>query len=384
MGSIILLHLLLLHLLLLLTLVLPAKTADDDEVVEIHMQEPTHGKWRPSVAVSLNLELRSGGALAERMRSTPDAFSVCYTGGLETSCHAITSSQTLPSIFVKEPSAETGHVATVTAWLQEERQPNDFILHLDNGRPKAVLWNNTNQAVTSLRSRLDAILASEDKEGQPEEEVQLLRSLLETAMEDEHEVVRSQLGSFVKSVGFGTYGLEHAAFHFWGSSNARIKFGRFCAFATAVEFFLDGNHLMGGPSTFPFQELGGELGFPGMLGYLPAVEAGRSMNTGKGAITFGSDVWVGKSAVFLSGVTVGHGAVVATRAVVTRDVPPYAVVAGNPARVVRRRFNDTVVERLLELQWWNWSHERIGGVAGLLGGGDIDAFLLALEEAAPS
>ena len=73
-------------------------------------------------------------------------------------------------------------------------------------------------------------------------------------------------------------------------------------------------------------------------------------NNGKGPIAFGSDVWVGRGAVFMSGVTVGHGAVIATRAVVTKDVPPYAVVAGNPARVVRQRFPPDVQARLLKVR----------------------------------
>jgi len=88
-------------------------------------------------------------------------------------------------------------------------------------------------------------------------------------------------------------------------------------------------------------------------------------------------VWVGKGAVSLSGVRVGHGAVVGTRAVVTKDVPPYSVVVGNPARVVKLRFDNATVSRLLKVAWWDWSHERIGEAldqGGLLSE-DIGAFL---------
>ena len=79
----------------------------------------------------------------------------------------------------------------------------------------------------------------------------------------------------------------------------------------------------------------------------------------KGDIVIGNDVWIGYEAVILSGVTIGDGAVIGTRAVVTKDVPPYAIVGGVPAKLIRKRFDEDVISRLVELRWWDWDKERI-------------------------
>ena len=79
----------------------------------------------------------------------------------------------------------------------------------------------------------------------------------------------------------------------------------------------------------------------------------------KGDIIIGNDVWIGYEAVILSGITIGDGAIIGTRAVVTKDVPPYTIVGGVPAKPIRKRFDDVTIARLLELKWWDWSEERI-------------------------
>ena len=81
----------------------------------------------------------------------------------------------------------------------------------------------------------------------------------------------------------------------------------------------------------------------------------------KGNITIGNDVWIGYEAVILSGVTIGDGAIIGTRSVVTKDVPPYTIVGGAPARVIKKRFSDDVIEKLLKIKWWNWPVEKIAG-----------------------
>jgi acetyltransferase-like isoleucine patch superfamily enzyme len=96
-----------------------------------------------------------------------------------------------------------------------------------------------------------------------------------------------------------------------------------------------------------------------------------------GRIVVGNDVWIGRGAVIRAGVTIADGAVVGARAVVTQDVRPYAIVAGDPARERRRRFGDEQVAALLEIAWWTWPDERIRAHAALLCAGDVDAFLLA-------
>ena len=98
---------------------------------------------------------------------------------------------------------------------------------------------------------------------------------------------------------------------------------------------------------------------------------------GRGDTVVGNDVWTGWKSTILPGVTIGDGAIVAARAVVTRDVPPYAVVAGNPARIVRMRYGPRDVERLLRLRWWDWDAERITRNIPAIAGGDVDALAAA-------
>lgn len=126
----------------------------------------------------------------------------------------------------------------------------------------------------------------------------------------------------------------------------RLIIGRFCAIAAGVRFLLPGaNHADRGPSTFPFGIFG-----PPWDSTMDLVLSAPS----RGDTVVGNDVWFGYDALVLPGVKIGHGAVVAAASVVASDVPPYTVVAGNPARIVRRRFDDADTERLLRAAWWDW------------------------------
>jgi virginiamycin A acetyltransferase len=131
----------------------------------------------------------------------------------------------------------------------------------------------------------------------------------------------------------------------------RLVIGRFCAIASGVRFVMPGaNHADRGPSTYPFGIFG-----PPWDATMDIVMSAPS----RGDTNVGHDVWLGYSALVLPGVTIGHGAVVAAASVVARDVAPYAVVAGNPAQVVRMRFPEQDVERLLRAAWWNWPIELV-------------------------
>lgn len=143
----------------------------------------------------------------------------------------------------------------------------------------------------------------------------------------------------------------------------RLIIGRFCAIASGATFLMNGgNHALDGLSTYPFSIFGQgwEAGEP---------EAWPS----RGDLVVGNDVWIGHRATLLPGVRVGDGAVIGAASVVTADVPPYAIVAGNPARVVRLRHPPHVVVRLLELRWWDWPVERITANVRALAGGDLAA-----------
>jgi len=152
----------------------------------------------------------------------------------------------------------------------------------------------------------------------------------------------------------------------FGGSGARLIIGKFCAIATAAQFMMpEANHAMAGPSTYPFGVLGGAFAHALPLERYP-------WRTARDTVV-GHDVWVGAEALILPGVTIGHGAVIGTRAVVSRDVPDYAVVAGNPARIVRRRYDAANTARLLALAWWDWPVARIAAAIPILVQDDVAA-----------
>jgi virginiamycin A acetyltransferase len=146
----------------------------------------------------------------------------------------------------------------------------------------------------------------------------------------------------------------------------RLVIGTFTAIAYGVQIHMNGGtHAMGGFSTFPFNIFGGgwEKGFD------PATWTAEH----RGDTVIGPDVWIGTEARLMPGVTIGPGAIIAAGSVVTRNVRPYAVVGGNPARELRRRFDDMTVERLLAVAWWDWSVERIDRNLNAIRGADIAA-----------
>ena len=132
----------------------------------------------------------------------------------------------------------------------------------------------------------------------------------------------------------------------------KLKIGKFCSIACGAKFlFTSANHTMRSLSTYPFPIFFEEWG-------LDAKDI-RSAWDNKGDIMIGSDVWIGYEAVIMPGVKIGDGAVIGTRAVVTKDVPPYTIVGGVPAKSIRRRFDDVTIEKLEALRWWDWDYEKI-------------------------
>ena len=147
----------------------------------------------------------------------------------------------------------------------------------------------------------------------------------------------------------------------------RLVIGRFCSIGAGTTFVMNGgNHHTGWLTTYPFPIFGA-----GWEAAMP--EAWPS----KGDTVVGNDVWFGHDALVMPGITIGNGAIVATRAVVTRDVPAYAVVGGNPARVLRHRFDAPTIARLLAVSWWDWDAEKITRNVRAICGSDV----AALEEA---
>lgn len=146
-------------------------------------------------------------------------------------------------------------------------------------------------------------------------------------------------------VGDFTYGVPQI--NFIGHKNAYISIGRFCSFANGVKLFAGGEHHKEYVSTYPFS-----MFFNGRYKVGTHAEA-------KGPIIIGNDVWFGADAKVMSGVTIGDGAIIGAGAVVAKNIPPYAIVAGNPAKIISFRFDDETIKRLLDIKWWNWDYSML-------------------------
>lgn len=153
-------------------------------------------------------------------------------------------------------------------------------------------------------------------------------------------------------LGEGTYGFPHVLD--WGQGTT-LKVGSYCSIARNVEIFLGGSHRMDWVSTFPFAKFYPELN-----------HLEQTFGVTHGDVTIGNDVWLGRDCKIMSGITIGDGAVVAAGAIVSRDVPPFAIVGGIPAKVIRYRFDETTINVLLDIQWWHWPEAEIRKIAPLL------------------
>jgi chloramphenicol O-acetyltransferase type B len=143
----------------------------------------------------------------------------------------------------------------------------------------------------------------------------------------------------------------------------RLIIGSFCSIGTGAAFMMAGNqgHRNDWASSFPFFYMKEEPAFAGALdAYRPA-----------GDTVVGSDVWIGSEAMVMPGIRIGHGAVIGSRALVTKDVEPYTITGGNPAKPIRKRFSEEEIAMLLEMAWWDWPLERIGDAMKLLCSSDI-------------
>ena len=162
------------------------------------------------------------------------------------------------------------------------------------------------------------------------------------------------------TVGAFTYGVGPSTVLLFKQDD-RVTIGKYCSIARGVMFIASGEHYYGRVSNYPFRAR--------CLG-----EDGNSETASKGAIEVGHDVWIGAHTLVLSGVKIGHGAVIGAGSVVSKDIPPFAIAAGVPARVLRFRFDEAEVQRLLSIKWWDWSHEHILSKLALFEG-DVNTFI---------
>lgn len=152
----------------------------------------------------------------------------------------------------------------------------------------------------------------------------------------------------------------------------KLIIGKFCSIACGAKFiFTSANHRLASLSTYPFPLFFEEWG-------LDKKNVTDSWDN-KGDIVIGSDVWIGYEAVVMQGVTIGDGAVIGSRAVVTKDVAPYTIVGGIPAKPIRKRYSDDIIERLNSLRWWDRSHEELEKCIEYIKSGDIDSLECILQ-----
>lgn len=146
------------------------------------------------------------------------------------------------------------------------------------------------------------------------------------------------------------------------ASKNSFSLGNFCSIADGVTIYSGAEHQTSWIKTYPFLE------FPELI-------EDKDVNKSKGNVTIGNDVWLADGVLVLSGVTIGDGAVVAARAVVTKDVKPYEIVGGNPAKHIKYRFNEEQISELLKIKWWDWDIEKIKSNFDLILSEDIDKFI---------
>ena len=153
----------------------------------------------------------------------------------------------------------------------------------------------------------------------------------------------------------------------------KLIIGKFCSIASGTKFIMgSANHRLGSVTTYPFNVFGGswQENTPDHMSQLPF----------KGDIVIGNDVWIGRESIIMPGVKIGDGAIIAACSVVTKDVEPYSVVGGNPASFIKKRFNDELIELLLEFKWWDLPPEKLVAVLPLLCDFDLEKVTKKIKE----
>ena len=169
---------------------------------------------------------------------------------------------------------------------------------------------------------------------------------------------------------FGKYTYGQPEIH-WKNDNAKLKVGNFCSIASNVNIYLGGNHRTDWVTTYPFGHIHQTI-FDNFNG------VGHPST--KGDVIIGNDVWIGANVTIMSGVTIFDGAVIANNSHVVKNVEPYSLVGGNPAKLIKYRFSQEQIEKLLQIKWWFWDDEKINKFTPLLCNNNIDEFIKSAFE----
>ena len=178
-------------------------------------------------------------------------------------------------------------------------------------------------------------------------------------------------------IGNYTYGVQNIeVMHFGNQQVGEIIIGKYCSISSNIKMFLNENHPYTWVSTFPFGVLNTNIftNFPHDMNFI------YSRSIGNGNIIVGNDVWIGYNSHIMSGVTIGDGAVIAANSHVVKDVEPYSIVGGNPAKFIKYRFTKEQIEKLLELKWWDLDENLINEILPLITSDNIDEFISKLQE----
>ena len=164
---------------------------------------------------------------------------------------------------------------------------------------------------------------------------------------------------------------ERNVLYHYSFSEDKLIIGKFCALATGIKFIMNGaNHKISGFSTYPFYIFGNGW---------DTVTPKENELPFKGDTIVGNDVWIGYKSTIMPGVKIGDGAIIAAKSVVTNDVPPYTIVGGNPAKIIKPRFDDDTIKKLLKIAWWDWEIELISANLEQIVGSNIEE-LLAIKK----
>lgn len=197
------------------------------------------------------------------------------------------------------------------------------------------------------------------------------RAWWRSAARSDPDSFESLLAEGVVEMGAYSYGRPRVCvWRYHGRVDSRVIIGKYCSIAREVTVLTGGNHRSDTVSTFPFRIM---MDLPG--------REDDGFRYSNGDVVIGSDVWIGQGATIMSGVTVGHGAVIATGALVSRSVPPYAIVGGNPAQLIRFRFTEAQIAELLRIRWWDWPEAKVRETVTWLNGGTVDEFIARFSSA---